>query len=201
MKKVLTILMIGMMLLAGCGNKQNASDKNPVAKIEMENGGVIEIELLAEYAPNTVANFIMLANSGFYDGVVFHRIVPGFMIQGGDPTGTGMGGPEHSIKGEFEANGFGDNTLSHERGVISMARAMDMDSAGSQFFIVVGDSPFLDNNYAAFGRVISGMEVADEIVNGPKMPSNPELAAEPAVMKTVTVDTFGVEWPEPEMIK
>ena len=179
---------------AGC-QKENV--QNPQATIEMEDGQLIVIELLPEHAPNSVANFIELAQSGFYDGVVFHRIIPGFMIQGGDPTGTGMGGPDYSIKGEFSSNNF-KNTLLHERGVLSMARSANNDSAGSQFFLMVADAPHLNDNYAAFGRVISGMEVVDEIVAGPRTGPSNDLAARPQAMKTVTIDTFGKEWPAPE---
>ena len=135
---------------------------NPIVTIEMEDGGVIKAELYPEIAPNTVANFVNLVEQGFYDGVIFHRVISGFMIQGGDPTGTGMGGPGWQIKGEFAQNGW-DNPISHKRGVISMARAMNPDSAGSQFFIMHADGEFLDGQYAAFGRVVSGMETVDEI--------------------------------------
>jgi peptidyl-prolyl cis-trans isomerase B (cyclophilin B) len=135
---------------------------NPIVTIEMENGGVIKAELYPEIAPNTVNNFISLVKEGFYDGVIFHRVIPGFMIQGGDPQGTGMGGPGYCIRGEFTANGF-KNDLKHTRGVLSMARSMMPDSAGSQFFIVHEDSTFLDGEYAAFGRVVDGMDAVDEI--------------------------------------
>ena len=135
--------------------------------IEMENGGKIELELYPEYAPETVKNFKALVESGFYDGLTFHRIIPGFMIQGGDPLGNGMGGSEKHIKGEFKANGFAQNTLKHKRGVISMARAFDPNSASSQFFIMHADAPHLDGSYAAFGEVISGIEVVDEIASIP----------------------------------
>ena len=138
--------------------------QNPVATITMENGGVITVELYPDIAPNTVANFCELANSGFYDGLIFHRVISGFMIQGGDPNGTGTGGPGYSIKGEFSANGV-ENNLSHERGVISMARSSAYDSAGSQFFIMHADATYLDGQYAAFGRVTSGMDVVDEIAS------------------------------------
>ena len=138
--------------------------KNPIVTIEMENGGVIKAELYPEIAPNTVRNFIDLIDRGFYDGVMFHRVIPGFMIQGGCPEGTGMGGPGYSIKGEFSRNGF-KNELKHKRGVLSMARTMIPDSAGSQFFIMVADAPHLDDQYASFGKVIEGMEVADKIVS------------------------------------
>lgn len=134
------------------------------AEIKMENGGVIKLELYKDIAPITVENFVDLANKKFYDGLIFHRVIAGFMIQGGDPTGTGMGGPGHQIKGEFAINGV-ENNLSHERGVISMARSMNYDSAGSQFFICHADSKFLDGQYAAFGKVVEGIEVVDEIAS------------------------------------
>ena len=135
---------------------------NPIVTIEMENGGVIKAELYPEVAPNTVNNFISLVKQGFYDGIIFHRVIPGFMIQGGDPKGVGSGGPGYCIKGEFRANGF-KNELLHSRGVLSMARTMAPNSAGSQFFIMHKDAPHLDGEYAAFGRVVSGIEVVDEI--------------------------------------
>lgn len=135
-----------------------------IVRIEMENGDVMRAELYPEIAPETVKNFVDLVEKGFYDGTIFHRVIPGFMIQGGDPTGTGTGGPGHSIKGEFSANGF-ENNLTHDRGVLSMARSMNPDSAGSQFFVMVAKSPHLDGQYAAFGKVIEGMEAADKIVN------------------------------------
>ena len=138
---------------------------NPIVTFEMENGGRIIAELYPEYAPNTVANFVTLAQSGFYDGLIFHRVIPGFMIQGGDPQGTGMGGPGYTIKGEFAGNGFRQNTLKHSRGVLSMARTMMPNSAGSQFFIMHADAPHLDGQYAAFGRVIEGIEVVDRIAS------------------------------------
>ena len=137
---------------------------NPVVTIEMENGGVMKVELYPETAPNTVANFISLVEKGFYNGTIFHRVIPGFMIQGGDPEGTGMGGPGYRIKGEFTANRF-QNDLKHTKGVISMARSGHPDSAGSQFFIMVDDAPHLDGQYASFGKVIEGIEVADQIVS------------------------------------
>lgn len=167
---------------------------NPVVKIEMENGNEIKVELYPDVAPNTVNNFISLVKKGFYDGVIFHRVIPGFVIQGGDPTGTGTGGPGYSIRGEFTGNGF-ENNLKHERGVISMARTMDPDSAGSQFFIMVDKSPHLDGEYAAFGKVISGMEEVDRIVAVERDFRDKPL--EDQRMKKVTVDTFGVDYPEP----
>ena len=135
-----------------------------IVRIEMENGDVMRAELYPEIAPETVKNFVDLVEKGFYDGTIFHRVIPGFMIQGGDPTGTGTGGPGYSIKGEFSANGF-ENKLEHDRGVLSMARSMDPNSAGSQFFIMVAKSPHLDGQYAAFGKVIEGIEAADKIVS------------------------------------
>lgn len=170
------------------------TEKYPVATITMENGGVIELELYPEYAPESVNNFISLANSGFYNGLIFHRVISGFMIQGGCPLGTGTGGPGYSIKGEFVQNGV-NNRLSHVRGVISMARAQAYDSAGSQFFICHADSTFLDGQYAAFGRVISGMETVDEIAKVKTNSSDKPIKDQ--VIKTITVDTFGVEYPEP----
>ena len=173
--------------------------ENPVATLTMENGGVMLIELYPEIAPNTVCNFIELANSGFYDGIIFHRCIPGFMIQGGDPEGTGMGGPGYCIKGEFTSNGF-KNDLKHERGVVSMARkSSPMDSAGSQFFIMVEDYPSLDNQYASFGRVISGMEVADAIVANETDANDKPLVDQ--VIKSIRVDTKGIEYPKAEKIQ
>ena len=168
---------------------------NPIVTIEMENGGVMKAELYPEVAPNTVNNFISLVKKGFYDGTIFHRVIPGFMIQGGDPQGTGTGGPGYEIPGEFTANGF-QNDLKHDRGVLSMARSSNPDSAGSQFFIMVDPAPHLDGQYAAFGKVIEGMEVADAIVSTPTgwgdKPKTPQR------MKTVTVDTQGQDYPEPK---
>ena len=171
---------------------------NPIVTIEMENGKKITAELYPDIAPQSVRNFISLANSGFYNGLIFHRCIYGFMIQGGCPDGTGMGGPGYCIKGEFAANGV-PNDLRHTRGVLSMARAQDMDSAGSQFFIMHKDAPHLDGQYAAFGMVIDGMDVVDEIVSQPRnmMTNKPK---KPQVMKSVTVDTQGVTYPEPEKL-
>ena len=171
--------------------------QNPVVTIEMENGSVIKAELYPQIAPNTVNNFISLVKKGFYDGVIFHRVISGFMLQGGDPDGTGMGGPGYSIKGEFTQNGF-QNDLKHEPGVLSMARTMMPNSAGSQFFIMVEQAPHLDGEYAAFGKVIEGMEVADRIVEA-KRDWN-DKPRQPQRMKKVTVDTFGVDYPEPEKV-
>ena len=171
--------------------------ENPIMTLTMEDGGKIVAELYPEKAPNTVNNFISLANKGFYDGLIFHRVIPGFMIQGGCPNGNGMGGPGYSIKGEFSQNGV-KNDLVHDRGVLSMARAMDPDSAGSQFFIMVEKAPHLDGQYAAFGKVIEGMDVADAIVSA-KTDWN-DRPREDQRMKSVTVDTFGVDYPEPEKV-
>jgi len=165
--------------------------KNPIVTIEMENGGKIELELYPEIAPNTVANFVELAQKGFYDGLIFHRVISGFMIQGGDPTGTGMGGPGYGIKGEFAQNGF-KNTLKHDRGVISMARSMMPDSAGSQFFIMHESSPHLDGAYAAFGRVTTGMDTVDAIAA--TRTGRNDRPAQDQRMKKVTVETFGEEY-------
>ena len=168
--------------------------QNPIVTIEMENGGIIKAELYPEVAPNTVNNFISLINKGFYNGVIFHRVIPGFMIQGGDPKGQGIGGPGYSIKGEFTANRF-ENNLKHDRGVLSMARTMNPNSAGSQFFIMVEKAPHLDGQYASFGKVIEGMDVADAIVNTRTNAMDKPLADQR--MKTVTVETFGEVYPEP----
>ena len=168
---------------------------NPVVTIEMENGGVMKVELYPETAPNTVANFISLVEKGFYNGTIFHRVIPGFMIQGGDPEGTGMGGPGYRIKGEFTANRF-QNDLKHTKGVISMARSGHPDSAGSQFFIMVDDAPHLDGQYASFGQVIEGIEVADQIVSVATNYSDRPL--EEQRMRSVTVETFGETYPQPK---
>ena len=170
---------------------------NPIVTIEMENGKKIVAELYPDIAPQSVRNFISLANAGFYNGLIFHRCIYGFMIQGGCPDGTGMGGPGYCIKGEFEANGI-RNDLRHTRGVLSMARAQDMDSAGSQFFIMHADGDFLDGQYAAFGKVTEGMDVADTIVNADR--DRMDKPKQEQRMKSVTVDTQGVEYPEPEKL-
>lgn len=171
--------------------------KNPIVTIEMESGGMIKAELYPDIAPNTVKNFVSLVNRGFYDGVIFHRVIPGFMIQGGDPQGIGIGGPGYSIKGEFSGNGF-KNDLAHTKGVLSMARAQNPNSAGSQFFVMVDDAPFLDGQYAAFGKVIEGIEEADRIVAVPRDRSDKPY--EDQRMKKVTVDTFSETYDEPETI-
>lgn len=168
---------------------------NPIVTITMENGDVMKAELYPDIAPNTVNNFISLVKKGFYDGVIFHRVIKGFMIQGGDPQGIGIGGPGYSIKGEFSQNGFA-NDLKHTPGVLSMARSMMPDSAGSQFFIMHETSPHLDGAYAAFGKVIEGLDVVDKIANVPTDYS--DKPRQEQKMKTVTVETFGVDYPEPE---
>ena len=165
--------------------------QNPIVTIEMENGGVITLELYPAIAPNTVANFVELAQKGFYDGLIFHRVISGFMIQGGDPKGTGMGGPGYGIKGEFSQNGF-PNAIKHERGVISMARSMMPNSAGSQFFIMHKNSPHLDGAYAAFGRVTEGIEVVDAIAA--VRTGRNDRPVEDQRMKKVSVETFGVNY-------
>lgn len=224
---VLLLLAAAFLLVAGCGSRENrsggasspaatesasasasesaapsfdpSSDNDPVVTIEMDSGDKIVVELYPKVAPNTVNNFISLVKQGFYDGTIFHRVIPGFMIQGGDPEGTGAGGPGYSIKGEFAANNV-DNQLLHTRGVLSMARRGDNnDSAGSQFFIMVAETyPSLDGLYASFGKVVSGMETVDAIVSLPT--GEPDRPKQPPVIKKVTVDTKGVDYPEPEKI-
>jgi len=225
-KPVFLLLIICLLIItAGCGNKPGSTANNsagnaaspahqgsgaategvpsatashPVVTIEMDNGGIIKAELYPEVAPNTVNNFISLINQGFYDGTIFHRIIPGFMIQGGDPDGTGMGGPDYSIAGEFSGNGFVNNLL-HSEGVLSMARSENPDSAGSQFFIMTAAAPHLDGGYAAFGKVTEGLEVVKSIVNLPRDDS--DRPRTPPVMKKVTVDTLGVTYPEPQKVQ
>lgn len=170
---------------------------NPIVVIEMENGDRIKAELYPEVAPNTVNNFISLIQSNFYDGLIFHRVIRNFMIQGGCPDGTGMGGPDYAIKGEFDANGF-PNGLKHTPGVLSMARTNEPDSAGSQFFIMHKTSPHLDGLYAAFGKVVEGMDVVDKIAETATDYADRPL--EPQVIKKVTVDTNGVDYPQPEKL-
>ena len=168
---------------------------NPVITITMENGDVMKGELYPEIAPNTVNNFISLANKHFYDGKIFHRVIPGFMIQGGCPEGTGMGGPGYSIKGEFAQNGV-KNDLKHTAGVLSMARAMHPDSAGSQFFIMHKDAPHLDGAYAAFGKITEGMDIVDKIAETDTDYSDRPLDEQK--IKSMTVETFGIQYPQPE---
>lgn len=209
--RTLFICMI-LAIISGCGaaggdnqtsdmeTKKPAKEieENPIVTITMENNDEIKVELYPNIAPNTVNNFISLVESGFYDGVIFHRVIPDFMIQGGDPEGTGMGGPDYSIKGEFTSNGF-ENELKHERGVISMARTQAPDSAGSQFFIMVADANSLDGDYAAFGKVIEGMETVDRIVNVETDENDKPLGDQK--IKQVTVETFGIDYVEPEKVE
>jgi peptidyl-prolyl cis-trans isomerase B (cyclophilin B) len=204
------VLITLIFTLIGCGtqgeNVTNESEKTsnyassvtekPIVTITMENEEKILIELDPTVAPNTVANFVSLVEKGFYDGVIFHRVIPDFMIQGGDPEGNGTGGADYTIKGEFSENGF-ENNLKHDRGVISMARSNDPNSASSQFFIMVKESTHLDGKYAAFGKVIEGMEVVDDIVSVERDGSDKPL--EDQTMKSVTVDTKGFDYPDPEV--
>ncbi len=191
-------LLVGGGLIFGAASGGGEEPLNPEVTIIMDGGGEIVLELYPETAPNTVKNFIYLIEQDFYQGLIFHRVIEGFMIQGGDPQGTGTGGPGYSIKGEFTGNGF-ENDLKHKRGVISMARAQDPDSAGSQFFIMHEDVFQLDGSYAAFGEVISGMETVDEIaaVNTDVR----DIPLQEQVMKEVLVETFGVDYDPPEKIK
>lgn len=213
---ILVVTLMSSLVLVGCGNSKTNNDQSeqpsttnessdkessnksnenlPIATITVDGYGVIEAELYPEIASNTVNNFIYLANKGFYDNLKFHRIIKGFMIQGGDPKGNGTGGPGYSIEGEFTSNGFA-NSLKHTKGVLSMARSQDPDSAGSQFFIMTGDAPHLDGEYAAFGKVISGMDVVEKIENV-KTGSN-DAPEKDVVIKSITVDTKGVEYKEP----
>ena len=213
-------------------NRYAKVEQNPIATIEMEDGGTIKLELYPKIAPESVENFIELAQKGFYDGLIFHRVIPKFMAQGGDPQGTGSGGPGYSIYGEFSANGYNQNTLKHERGVLSMARSEEYNSAGSQFFIMVDNASYLDGAYAAFGRVLEGMDVVDQVVNSEvirrdydddlkeilqtatdssaitqeiidkylKQSSEINRPINPPVIKTITVDTFGVTYESPSKI-
>jgi peptidyl-prolyl cis-trans isomerase B (cyclophilin B) len=168
---------------------------NPVVTITMTNGDVMKAELYPEIAPNTVNNFISLVQKGFYDGLIFHRVISGFMIQGGDPQGTGMGGPGYHIKGEFAINGF-NNTLKHTRGVLSMARSMMPDSAGSQFFIMHADAPHLDGQYASFGKVVEGLDIVDKIASA--RTGWQDRPVEEQKIQSMTVELFGETYPEPE---
>ena len=195
MKRPIIAILVALLALWGMAALGEEA-QYPIATIELENGGVIVAELYPDIAPNTVANFIDLANSGFYDGLIFHRVIAGFMIQGGDPTGTGMGGPGYTIKGEFDANGF-ENSLSHTRGVLSMARTSKPDTAGSQFFIMHADAPYLDGQYAAFGQVTEGIEYVDAIAATATDAYDRPL--EEQAIKTISVDTHGVEYPLEKM--
>ncbi|MBB6446844.1 peptidylprolyl isomerase [Bacillus benzoevorans] len=211
---VITAMIAAAIILAGCGSgAKNGQTENtvlesgkksdysssvkekPIVTITMQNDEKIVLELDPAAAPNTVANFISLIKSGFYDGLTFHRVIPGFMIQGGDPAGDGSGGPGYTIAGEFTTNGF-ENNMKHDRGVISMARTQDPNSAGSQFFIMVAEAPHLDGEYAAFGKVIEGMETVDAIVSVERDSADKPLEAQ--TMKKVEVDTKGFDYPEPE---
>lgn len=201
---ILVLAVVVVLLISNNNDDEEGSDEAvhtdiyPVAVIEMESGGVIKVELDPQNAPNTVKNFIYLAGQGFYDGLIFHRVIDGFMIQGGCPEGTGTGGPGHNIRGEFTANGH-TNELTHDRGVISMARSRPLDSAGSQFFITVEATPHLDGQYAAFGRVIEGMEEVDRIALVERDPATDRPLVEERI-KTVTVETFGVEFGPPDKL-
>ena len=222
MKKAIVLLLVALLLLSlACATEEvsradkaaeallaaqqknetkeetNVDKTHPIATITMKDGGVIKLELYPETAPESVKNFISLANSGFYDGLIFHRVIMGFMIQGGDPQGKGTGGPGYSIKGEFAANGV-ENNISHVRGVLSMARATPYDSAGSQFFICHADSTFLDGQYAAFGRVTSGMDVVDRIAA--TTTDSKDKPYKDQIMETVRVETWGVEYGEPNKL-
>lgn len=199
-KSITAAIMTSLFIISGCGTSgpdenEDASTANEVdidlenptiVTMTMENGGEVVMELYPDVAPKTVENFVKLASDGFYNGLTFHRVIPGFMIQGGDPDGNGTGGPDHSVEGEFSSNGF-ENDLSHERGVVSMARSQDPDSAGSQFFIVVEDSTFLDGDYAAFGKVTEGMDVVDEIVSVETGSNDKPVEGQEQVIETITV--------------
>jgi len=200
-KGFLASLLAGTLALVGCSSNETVVDEVrtppkelPVATIVFKDFGTVEAELYPHVAPNTVANFISLANSGFYDGLTFHRIIKDFMIQGGDPDGSGMGGPGYSIKGEFNKNKF-KNDLSHTEGILSMARGQHKDSAGSQFFIVTKDAPHLDGQYAAFGKVISGMDIVHKIENVET--GNNDAPIEKVIIESIKVDTKGVDYKEP----
>ncbi|HLS22639.1 MAG TPA: peptidylprolyl isomerase [Pseudogracilibacillus sp.] len=204
-KYIVSLFIVALVFLTACGTsdgtklpKFEETDAVPVVTMTMENGGEVVMELYPNIARNTVNNFISLVQDGFYDGLTFHRVIPDFMIQGGDPEGVGIGGPGYSIVGEFESNGY-KNDLKHERGVLSMARSNDPDSAGSQFFIMVADSPHLDGDYAAFGKVIDGMDVVDEIVNVETNSHAQPL--EDQVIESMTVELNGYEFEEPIIIE
>ena len=186
----------------GNESKLNYETENPVVALYVKNYGSIVIELYPEYAENTVNNFISLVKKGFYDNNTFHRLVPGFVLQGGDPKGQGIGGPGYSIKGEFSENGYEKNTLSHEKGVVSMARGVDEDSAGSQFFICIADAKSLDNKYAAFGKVLDGWDSINKIVETEKVADQTSGKLQNnLIIKKAIVDTKGKEYPEPETLE
>ncbi len=193
----LTILLIAILVGSKAVYAEDMEKKNPIVTLEISELGDIEIELYPDVAPNTVGNFISLVEEGYYDGIIFHRVIPGFMVQGGDPTGTGTGGPGYAIKGEFLQNGF-PNQLKHDRGVISMARTSAPNSAGSQFFIMVEKSPHLDGAYAGFGQVVKGMEIVDLIVQAERNSMDKPL--DDQKITKATVETFGVEYPEPQKL-
>ncbi len=193
----LTILLIVILVGSKAVYAEDMEKKNPIVTLEISELGDIEIELYPDVAPNTVGNFISLVEEGYYDGIIFHRVIPGFMVQGGDPTGTGTGGPGYAIKGEFLQNGF-PNQLKHDRGVISMARTSAPNSAGSQFFIMVEKSPHLDGAYAGFGQVVKGMEIVDLIVQAERNSMDKPL--DDQKITKATVETFGVEYPEPQKL-
>lgn len=193
----LTILLIAILVGSKAVYAEDLEKKNPIVTLEISELGDIEIELYPEVAPNTVRNFISLVEEGYYDSIIFHRVIPGFMVQGGDPTGTGTGGPGYAIKGEFLQNGF-PNQLKHDRGVISMARTSAPNSAGSQFFIMVEKSPHLDGAYAGFGQVVKGMEIVDLIVQAERNSMDKPL--DDQKITKATVETFGVEYPEPQKL-
>ncbi|MDV2686566.1 peptidylprolyl isomerase [Alkalihalophilus lindianensis] len=199
-----SFLMIALMMLVACGqandeemNEEDEQDSDevmsetgsPIVTMEMENGGEVLIELYPDVAPKTVENFVSLVEEGFYDGLTFHRVIPGFMIQGGDPDGNGTGGPGYSIEGEFSSNGF-ENDLKHDRGVISMARSQDPNSGGSQFFIMVAETPSLDGEYASFGKVIEGMDVVDEIVAVETVRGETPVEGQEQIIKQMTVEVL-----------
>lgn len=209
MKKKLTLLILGSIvcfgILAGCsGKKENdkvessSHEKNPIATINIKDFGTVKVELYPNVAPNTVDNFVSLANKGYYDGLIFHRIIDGFMIQGGDPTGTGTGGPGYTIEGEFSKNGF-KNDLKHEKGVISMARTNSPDTAGSQFFIMTEDAVHLDGQYAAFGKVIEGLDVIEKV--GKVQTGANDKPVSDVIIESITIDSMGEEYSEPQIIK
>jgi len=198
LKSIRIVLLFSILFLSGCGLMKKEVP-NPVVTLEMANGSIIKMELYPDVAPNTVRNFISLVQQGYYDGLTFHRVIPDFIIQGGDKKGDGTGGPGYSIPGEFEANGF-PNRLKHTRGVVSMARSEHPDSAGSQFFILVGDGSHLDGLYAAFGKVLDeeSMKAVDAIATVER--DDDDRPLEPQVIRKATVDTFGKEYEEPEKI-
>lgn len=199
-KAIIFILVLGVVLMTGCSNGVKVPEKNPQVTVEMEDGGIFVIELNPAKAPNTVNNFLSLAGSGFYNGVIFHRVIKDLIIQGGDPDGTGYGGPGYTIKGEMPNNGYENNDLKHVRGAISMARSPNSyDSAGSQFFILGSDYSSWDGDYTVFGMVIEGMDVVDTIMN--TRTRDDDSPRKEQKIKSMTVETFGEKYPEPKVIK